>query len=73
MVHASACLQIRGSPVGPGDVLEGHKGPSFALLQGVDLQFVSHRAVLLLALASAKRVSDCVLLILLWCAVFLKR
>lgn len=45
-------------------VLEGLKGLSFALLQGVELKFVSHRAVLLLALASAKHVSDCVLFFL---------
>lgn len=39
-------------------VLEGLKGSSFNRLQGANLRFVSLKAVLLLALASAKQVSD---------------
>lgn len=39
-------------------VLEGLKGPPFEPLLGADLRFVSLKAGLLLALASAKCVSD---------------
>ena len=39
-------------------VLKGLKGPPFELLEGADLKHVSLKTVLLLALASAKRVSD---------------
>lgn len=39
-------------------VLEGLKGPPFEPLQGTNLKFLSLKAVLLLALASAKLVSD---------------
>lgn len=39
-------------------VQKGLKGPPFELLLGADLRFVSLKTVLLLALASAKCVSD---------------
>lgn len=39
-------------------VLEGLKSAAFEPLQGADLKLVSLKTVLLLALASAKRVSD---------------
>ena len=38
--------------------LEGLKGPPFEPLEGADLKIVSLKTVLLLVLASAKRVSD---------------
>lgn len=61
MKGARRPLPVSRSLVPPWDmavVLEGLKGPPVEPLQGANLKFVSLKAVLLLALASAKRVSD---------------
>ncbi|XP_041860863.1 uncharacterized protein LOC121652254 [Melanotaenia boesemani] len=61
MKGARRLLPVSRPLVPPWDlavVLEGLKGPPFEPLEGADLKHVSLKAVLLLALASAKRVSD---------------
>ena len=61
MKGARRLLPVSRSLVPPWDlavVLEGLKGPPFEPLEGADLRHVSLKPVLLLALASAKRVSD---------------
>ncbi|XP_059199216.1 uncharacterized protein LOC131979287 [Centropristis striata] len=61
MKGARRLLPVSRPLVPPWDlavVLEGLRGPPFEPLEGADLKHVSLKAVLLLALASAKRVSD---------------
>ncbi|KAK0143064.1 Sphingomyelin phosphodiesterase 4 [Merluccius polli] len=61
MKGARRLLPVSRPLVPPWDlavVLEGLKGPPFEPLVGADLKHVSLKTVLLLALASAKRVSD---------------
>ena len=61
MKGARRLLPVSRPLVPPWDlavVLEGLKGPPFEPLEGADLKHVSLKTVLLLALASAKRVSD---------------
>lgn len=58
LAQASSCLQSLVPPCDLAVVLEELKGPPFEPPQGSDLKFVSLKMVHLLALASAKNVSD---------------